>query len=313
MVAPGDPRGFYKLLGVHRTASAEEIRAAFRDRAKLYHPDGGSVAADQERFRLLREAYEVLRDPQRRLQYDAAGLAAERREEQARRGRDRPPGSAAQADAAQAPRPEMLDRSFMVRSLAWSLAGAGVMLVAALVALGILWDRLSHHDRTLAAFSERLGEMVAGDGDATAHVRAMGLVGLDAALARGRDMLAAGDVPYRTELVFEPGAADFGPQLREQLDRAVLKLDGAIDALPLGQDWLVVVEGRTPQAANASGLLIEAWELALLRVGTITEQLIRRGIPAERLAVRFQAGFTLAGADQAGDRTVELKLLCCRE
>ena len=50
------------------------IRSAFRERAKLYHPDVGSDA-DDERFRTLREAYDVLRDPQRRLQYDAESLA----------------------------------------------------------------------------------------------------------------------------------------------------------------------------------------------------------------------------------------------
>ena len=90
MAVVGDPRGLYRMLGVPRTAAPEQIRAAFRDLAKVYHPDSGAQA-DDERFRQVREAYEVLRDPARRLQYDADGLEVERWREQA--GRRPSPGA----------------------------------------------------------------------------------------------------------------------------------------------------------------------------------------------------------------------------
>lgn len=62
-------RNYYVVLGVASTASGDGIRAAYRDLAKQLHPDhiGPAGAA---RFRELTEAYDVLRDPMRRKQYD---------------------------------------------------------------------------------------------------------------------------------------------------------------------------------------------------------------------------------------------------
>jgi hypothetical protein len=58
---------YYELLGVERDASPAEIRSAYRALAKAMHPDAGGTAGA---FRLLREAYETLVDPDRRGDYD---------------------------------------------------------------------------------------------------------------------------------------------------------------------------------------------------------------------------------------------------
>jgi DnaJ-like protein len=58
---------YYELLGVARDASPDEIRSAYRALAKAMHPDAGGTAGA---FRLLREAYETLTDPDRRADYD---------------------------------------------------------------------------------------------------------------------------------------------------------------------------------------------------------------------------------------------------
>jgi curved DNA-binding protein CbpA len=60
----------YVVLGVRRQASAEEIARAYRRAARLTHPDSGGSGAGSERFRLVSDAYEVLRDPGRRAGYD---------------------------------------------------------------------------------------------------------------------------------------------------------------------------------------------------------------------------------------------------
>lgn len=65
---------YYKILGVSRTASADEIKTAYRKLAHKYHPDknpGDTVA--EERFKEASEAYEVLSDPKKRKQYDRFG------------------------------------------------------------------------------------------------------------------------------------------------------------------------------------------------------------------------------------------------
>ena len=63
---------YYALLGVARGAEGEIIRAAYLALARRYHPDAATSASphDAEKFRLITEAYEVLRDPRRRAHYD---------------------------------------------------------------------------------------------------------------------------------------------------------------------------------------------------------------------------------------------------
>src|SRR5262245_29636264 len=65
------PRDYYEVLGVARDATAEELKRAYRRRAREWHPDinpGNPEAA--ARFREAREAYETLSDPERRAEYD---------------------------------------------------------------------------------------------------------------------------------------------------------------------------------------------------------------------------------------------------
>src|SRR5436190_10975992 len=67
---------YYVVLGVERTSSDDDIKKAYRKLAMTYHPDrnNGSKEAE-ERFKEITEAYDVLRDPQKRAAYDRYGEA----------------------------------------------------------------------------------------------------------------------------------------------------------------------------------------------------------------------------------------------
>src|SRR3954471_22668024 len=279
MAVLSDSRGFYRLLGVSPTASNDEIRTAFRELAKLYHPDSGNP--DQDHFRRLREAYEVLRDPQRRLRYDAEELDAERRRDQARRG----------AAAATGWAGLLADRPRLVRI--GLLGTCGALLLALIAVSAALAGRGGEAERLRAEVAQLRRQL---DGARATPAQA----------ADGRQAV------YTASIAFPPGSAELDGDLRAQLDARINELRAAIQALPPGQGWAVLVDGYSGRAATGEGVTVEAWELALLRIATVTDVLARSSVLPERLGVRFLAGFAPsdAGADEA--RTIELRLLCCQ-
>ncbi len=66
---------YYETLGVGRSASADEIKRAFRRLAMQYHPDRNKEPGAEQRFKAVNEAYEVLSDPEKRAAYDRFGHA----------------------------------------------------------------------------------------------------------------------------------------------------------------------------------------------------------------------------------------------
>lgn len=66
-------KDYYKILGVERGASDEQIKKAYRGLARKYHPDVSKEANAKEKFQEVSEAYETLRDKEKRAAYDSLG------------------------------------------------------------------------------------------------------------------------------------------------------------------------------------------------------------------------------------------------
>ncbi|MDY0408488.1 molecular chaperone DnaJ [Virgibacillus soli] len=68
-------RDYYEVLGVEKSAGKDDIRRAYRKLARKYHPDVSKEEGAEEKFKEVKEAYEVLSDEQKRAQYDQFGHA----------------------------------------------------------------------------------------------------------------------------------------------------------------------------------------------------------------------------------------------
>ena len=68
-------KDFYNVLGVNKGASDAELKSAYRNLAKKYHPDANKEKGAQDKFKEINEAYQVLSDPTKRSHYDQFGTA----------------------------------------------------------------------------------------------------------------------------------------------------------------------------------------------------------------------------------------------
>ncbi|MEP4525481.1 MAG: DnaJ domain-containing protein, partial [Alloalcanivorax venustensis] len=80
-------KDYYKILGVQPEADEKEIKAAYRKLARKYHPDVNADAEAESKFKEVAEAYKVLKDAEKRAEYDQL-----RQFRDARGGFQPPPG-----------------------------------------------------------------------------------------------------------------------------------------------------------------------------------------------------------------------------
>ncbi len=69
-------RDYYEVLGVSKSAAADELKKAYRNLARKHHPDVDKSAGAEDKFKEINEAYQVLSDPQKKSAYDQYGHSA---------------------------------------------------------------------------------------------------------------------------------------------------------------------------------------------------------------------------------------------
>lgn len=143
-----DPLGYYAWLGVAPEATPEEVKAAFRTRARRLHPDVPGTG-DAEGFRRLSEAYRILSDPSRRARYDRTAPAAQIIVNATGTARPPPRWTA----SSRPPRPPL-------RRSARLMLGGGAVAVAALCAAAFLGYRIARPSVSPPPSTARLARAV---------------------------------------------------------------------------------------------------------------------------------------------------------
>lgn len=278
----GDRQGFYEVLGVSRTASADELRRAFRERAKRFHPDRAGDGADEASFLRLREAFETLRDPQRRMHYDAEGLEDDDGE-----------GLAGAEGQARSTDPHRSGRGPLARWRRGGRRAAIVMVVlAALPVLGLVllapvWARLGRPDAWLAELGDQLPP------------------------PEYPALLPEPSAVYRSELVFPRGSAELVAAHGERAASVARGLRDTIAGLPPNGAWTVTIAGHSPHFAYPAGNTANHWQLTIRRLAAAGEFLTRQGVPDARIAAQFRAGTALDTLPPSVPEAIQLTLWCC--
>jgi curved DNA-binding protein CbpA len=283
-----DPLGYYHLLDLAPDSDTAEIRAAFRRAAKRFHPDQGGPDADEARFHAIREAYDVLRDPARRLAYDADRLDEGKRAG----GASQPTGGSAQSN------------SFRFNLPFAVVAG---LLAVAVAVIAFLSLQIGGRDERIAELQLALADAAKTEAAMAARLRAQNFQSLNTVLDSGSGNASI----FQADVRFRAGEMILDPNGQVTLDKDLLAMTGVIERIPDGRDWMILIESEVPRAASEGGAEVAPWETGLLRLAGIVEHLAALGLPEERIAARFQAGFGLDGRRSVDLNRVQIKLLCC--
>jgi outer membrane protein OmpA-like peptidoglycan-associated protein len=311
MIGRNDPRGYYATLGLPLTASPEDIRRAFGEQARRLHPDHAPNGGDPAAFQRLVEAYDVLRDPSRRLRYDADSVMMSRHDP---------------ADTVEAAVPDPLAGMWTAETL-WPsglvrrsggpdarwLTILCILVVMTLAALGWAW--IEHGERNdreerLAALTVELERARSDQAELLGRYRAVNVLPLEQGGPDG-DRAQGPARFFSADVTFPPGSAGLGPDVDAQLVEAVKEASSVVQQFPPDRRWVVLIQGQAPHAAGADGVDVASWQLSLTRISQVVDRLVQAGFPPDRIAIGFAAGFM--DEAPAGDpaRVVELRVVCC--
>lgn len=134
------PRDHYKVLGVPRAATGDDVRRAYRRLARQYHPDANpDDPATEERFKEVQQAYEILSEPNKRRAYDERSRPSARRTSGA--SRQGTSSRVRQQSTDSVDLSDLLRKSGGHKDINWQLRGQDIARVAKI--LGVDLSRIS--------------------------------------------------------------------------------------------------------------------------------------------------------------------------
>ncbi len=166
----------------------------------------------------------------------------------------------------------------------------------------------------IAELGKRLNSALASKVQELARYRSEFFGRLREILGNRKDIQIVGDrFVFQSEVFFDTGSADIGPDGREQLDVLATTLILLVPEIPKEIDWVLRIDGHTDDRPINSSQFPSNWELSTARATAVLKYLATRGIPADRLAAAGFAEFhpiDTSGTEEGRrkNRRIEIKL-----
>jgi chemotaxis protein MotB len=180
-------------------------------------------------------------------------------------------------------------------------------------ALEISEQKSADQSIQIAELGKRLNSALASKVAELARYRSEFFGRLREVLGNRQDIQIVGDrFVFQSEVLFDSGSADIGPDGKDQLDALATTLILLLPEIPSDIDWVLRVDGHTDDRPISSSQFPSNWELSTARAVAVVKYLASRGLPADRLAA---AGFgefrpiDTSGTDEGRrkNRRIEIK------
>jgi chemotaxis protein MotB len=180
-------------------------------------------------------------------------------------------------------------------------------------ALEISEQKSNDQSIQIAELGKRLNSALASKVAELARYRSEFFGRLREVLGNRQDIQIVGDrFVFQSEVLFDSGSADIGPDGQDQLDALATTLILLLPEIPSDIDWVLRVDGHTDDRPISSSQFPSNWELSTARAVAVVKYLASRGLPADRLAA---AGFgefrpiDTSGTDEGRrkNRRIEIK------
>ena len=316
------------------TARADELSGKLREADAV-------ISADRERIKLqlrelesLRRDIETLRTVRADLEKQVAGLAAAQQQAAQEAGALRDRSKEIEAKLASAEertalaQKEIDARDIRLRELAQqgnqartkvdelnsSIAALREQLAKISAALALSESRVKEQQTHIADLGKRLNMALANKVQELARYRSEFFGKLREIIGERPDIRIVGDrFVFQSEVLFDPGNAEFGDAAKRQLDPVITALKEIAVKIPKDLNWVMRVDGHTDRRPISNAQFASNWELSAARAISVVRYMISQGIPPNRLVAAgfadFQALDTAEGEEAyRRNRRIELKL-----
>jgi chemotaxis protein MotB len=316
------------------TARADELSGKLREAEAVVSADRERIELQLRELESLRRDIATLRTVRADLEKQVAGLAAAQQQAAQEAGALRDRSKEIEAKLASAEERTVLAqqeidaRDIRLRELAQqgnqartkvdelnsSIAALREQLAKISAALALSESRVKEQQTHIADLGKRLNMALANKVQELARYRSEFFGKLREIIGERPDIRIVGDrFVFQSEVLFDPGNAEFGDAAKRQLDPVIAALKEIAVKIPRDLNWVMRVDGHTDRRPISNAQFASNWELSAARAISVVRYMISQGIPPNRLVAAgfadFQALDTAEGEEAyRRNRRIELKL-----